>query len=175
MRTHELNEEVLIADGPLVDLTRADVAQLKELALKNLRRRIRVCAHPDSKNSLHEMLIVHTRGAYIRPHKHLGKSESVHVVEGEADVVFFDESGVVDEHIAIGPYESNRPFYYRIEDPLFHTLLVASDFLVMHEVTNGPFDRNETVFAPWAPEEDDVEAIDAFQQRVAALVLGRTT
>ena len=31
------------------------------------------------------MLIVHPAGAYVRPHKHEGKSESTHVVEGDVD------------------------------------------------------------------------------------------
>lgn len=167
MRVQPLNDEVLVAEGPLVELGADDIAELKRLALGNERRRIRICAHPCTTDRLHEMLIVHTRGAYVRPHRHVGKSESVHVLEGEAEVVFFEDDGGVRHVVRLGPYESQRRFYYRLDAPLFHTLLIASDFFVMHEVTNGPFRREETIFAPWAPDDADVGACDEFRERLA--------
>ena len=166
----KLNDEVLVASSPLVQLGRADIEALKQRALGNPRRRIRICAHPDTADRLHEMLIVHTRGAYVRPHKHLQKSESVHIIEGEVNVVFFDDAGAVAEVVRMGDYGSGRKFYYRIGGPRYHTLLITSEFLVFHEVTNGPFRREDTVFAPWAPEEADAAACAAFQQRVAATI-----
>jgi len=173
VRAHQLNEEVLVADGPLVELVADDIAELKERALGNARRRIRICAHPDADASVHEMLIVHTRGAYVRPHKHLGKSESVHVLEGEADVVLFDDAGGVDAVVPIGAYDSGRRFFYRLDAPVFHTFLIGGEFLVMHEVTKGPFRREDTVFAPWSPAEDDAAAADAFQRELAATIGSR--
>lgn len=166
----KLNDEVLVASSPLVQLGRADIEALKQRALGNPRRRIRICAHPDTADRLHEMLIVHTRGAYVRPHKHLQKSESVHIIEGEVNVVFFDDAGAVAEVVRMGDYGSGRKFYYRIGGPRYHTLLITSEFLVFHEVTNGPFRREDTVFAPWGPEEADAAACAAFQQRVAATI-----
>ena len=174
MRAHRLNDEVLVAEGPVVELTAADIADLKERAARNRRRRIRVCAHPDVDDALHEMLIVHMAGAYVRPHKHVGKSESVHVLEGDAEVVLFDDDGGVRSLIPIGPYDSSRRFFYRIDEPVFHTLLVTSEFLVMHEVTNGPFRREETVFAPWSPAEDDVPAAAAYSRRLGEVLAERT-
>ena len=166
----KLNDEVLVASSPLVQLGRADIEALKRQALTNPRCRIRICAHPDTADRLHEMLIVHTRGAYVRPHKHLQKSESVHIIEGEVNVVFFDAAGAVAEVVRMGDYGSGRKFYYRIGGPRYHTLLITSEFLVFHEVTNGPFRREDTVFAPWGPEEADAAACAAFQQRVAATI-----
>jgi len=49
-----------------------------------------------------------------------------------------------------------------MEEPVFHTLIIRSDVLVFHETTNGPFDRKDTVFAPWAPEDDDVDSVSIF-------------
>ena len=40
--------------------------------------------------------------------------------------------------------------------------MIRSDVLVFHETTNGPFDRKDTVFAPWSPEDGDPQGIDAF-------------
>ena len=173
MHVRELNDEVLVAEGPVVELVAADIAELKRRASGNRRRRIRICAHADTSDALHEMLIVHMAGAYIRPHKHLGKSESVHVLEGEADVVLFDDEGGIRSLIPIGSYDSTRRFFYRIDEPVFHTLLVTSEFLVMHEVTNGPFRREETVFAPWSPDDGDAAEADAYRRRLGEAVAGR--
>ena len=57
---------------------------------------------------LHEMLIVHQRGAYVRPHKHPGKMESTHVVKGLVDVVLFDDDGSVRRTIRMGDYASGN-------------------------------------------------------------------
>jgi len=172
MRFQRLNDEVLVATEPLVWIGEEEIAELKTLAAANLRRRIRICAHSEPKDRLHEMLIVHVEGAYIRPHKHLGKSESVHVIEGEADAVFFDDAGTPEKVLALGPYGSARRLYYRLDEPVYHTLLVNSEFFVMHEVTNGPFWREETVFAPWAPAEADGQACERFRLELSRLARG---
>lgn len=137
MRLRKLNDEVLVAEEPIVRVSGADIAALKQQALTNPRQRIRICTHPDTGDRLHEMLIVHTRGSYVRPHKHLNKSEAVHIIEGEVDVVFLDEAGTVSDVVRLGDDRSGREFYYRVGSPLYHTLLIASEFLVFHEITNG--------------------------------------
>lgn len=162
VKTRTVNPEVLYTESGVTPVDRSDVDLFKKLASENPRKRVRLCAHDAPSNTLHEMVIVHERGAYVRPHKHPGKSESSHVIEGVVDVVVFDDDGNVTDIIAMGDYASGRTFYYRMAVPLFHTLLIRSDVLVFHETTNGPFDRRETVFASWAPEDGDEPAIDAF-------------
>jgi cupin fold WbuC family metalloprotein len=164
-----VSEEVIEADEDVLRVDGSLLAELKAAATGTARKRIRICAHRGVDDPLHEMVIVHTRGAYVRPHKHVGKSESLHVVEGVADVVFFDDDGEIREIVPIGDVASGRTFYYRLAAPWFHTLVVSSDVLVFHEVTNGPFRREQTVFAPWAPEETG-EGVAAFQERIAAAV-----
>jgi cupin fold WbuC family metalloprotein len=158
VRTRRLNDEVYVADEPIVKVTRRDVEWLKGLAGATQRRRVRLCAHKDSKDALHEMLIVLDGATYVRPHRHRGKSESFHVVEGKLSVVVFDEHGTVRETIRLGEYASGRQFYYRLAEPAYHTVLIESASAVIHETTNGPFDRAETEFAPWSPSEEDAEA-----------------
>jgi cupin fold WbuC family metalloprotein len=170
MRT--LNDEVIAADEDVVRLDAATVEQLKKAAAANARHRIRICAHHDTSDTLHEMVIVHMQGVYVRPHKHVGKTESMHVVEGVADVVFFDDDGAVLEVLPIGVPASGRTFFYRLASPWYHTLVVRSKFFVFHEVTNGPFHREDTVFAPWAPEEDDAADVARFQDRLASAIAG---
>ena len=178
INVHPQNEEVLYAVDPIVRVNRQDISELIRKASGNARNRIRICSHRTAQDRLHEMLIVHTRETYVRPHKHLGKSESFHVIEGEVDVVIFDEEGAVADAIRMGSYESGKTFYYRIADPLYHTLLIRSDVIVFHEATNGPFRPEDMIFAPWEPDANDVAAQKEFLKRVerdvAALTRRRT-
>jgi cupin fold WbuC family metalloprotein len=158
-RSRAESGEVRYATDAVVLVDRDDVADLTRGALENARRRIRLCTHHGVDDRLHEMFIVHTNDAYVRPHKHPGKSESFHIIEGDVDVVVFDDDGGVADVIRMGAYASGRPFYYRIAEPLYHTLLIRSEVLVFHETTSGPFRRADTVFAPWAPEDGDPSAV----------------
>ena len=179
MPVKDINKEVIYTDRPLVRVSAQDIAVLKEKALGNERRRIRLCAHKDVEDTLHEMLIVHTEGAYVRPHKHLGKSESFHVIEGSVDVVLFNEDGRIEDVLSMGEYGSGKQFFYRLNGAVFHSLIIYSPFLVFHETTNGPFDRSQTVFAPWAPEDSKENEYLSYQEQlrreVAAFKQARLT
>ncbi len=167
MRTKPFNSEVLYPDDPIVKVAERDVAWLKTQAGQNERKRIRLCAHNSVDDSLHEMLIVHTHDTYVRPHKHLNKSESFHVIEGRVDIVLFDNDSNITDLIHMGDYGSGHYFYNRIADSRYHTLLIHSDVLVFHETTNGPFVRSQTIFAPWSPNENDTEAVRKFVSKLA--------
>jgi len=105
------------------------------------------------------MLIVHEKSCYVRPHKHIGKIESFHIIEGQADVILFDEDGNIKKVISMGDYSTGLKFYYRMPPNNYHTLLIKSDVLIFHEVTNGPFRSEDTIFAKWAPEETEGDAV----------------
>lgn len=136
---------------------------------------MRLCAHPTGEDRIHEMLIAMDRTTYIRPHKHVNKSESMHVIEGSADAVFFTDDGAISRVVPLGDYASGREFYFRNSESVYHTLLINSDVLVVHETTNGPFNRADTIFASWAPEESDPAACDAFIKRVRRAVASGST
>lgn len=156
------SDEVLYSEAGILDLTGADIDQLKTAAARNPRKRIRICAHHQPEDRLHEMLIVHERSAYVRPHKHSGKTESTHVIEGTVDVILFDDEGAITRVMELGDYKSGRIFYYRMAEPVYHMLIVRSDVLVFHETTDGPFNRKDTLFPDWAPEENDAAAVASF-------------
>jgi len=160
MRLRKINDEVLYATDNIICVGNTDIDDLKILSDGNARKRVRLCAHPSPEDRLHEMLIVLGKGIYIKPHRHPGKSESFHVIEGCADIVLFDEEGTVIERIELGEYSSGRRFFFRIDRPIYHTVLVISDRFIFHETTNGPFSRSDTEYAPWAPDESDASVWD---------------
>lgn len=149
---------VFIADAALVLLARPDIEGLKKELEKSGRRRMRFCAHQSMDEKIHEMFIIVKKDGYIRPHKHTVKTESLHILEGRADAVIFDEAGGIKEVIKMGDYASGLQFYYRMSQPSYHTLILKTDFLIFKETANGPFDRAETLFAGWAPADADSEA-----------------
>jgi cupin fold WbuC family metalloprotein len=173
MTLAQASPDVFVAQGPIVTVGPCDLAMLKAAASASPRRRARINAHPDGEDTLHEMIIAIDAASYIRPHKHPGKSESFHIIEGEVDVVLFGDEGELEGIVELGAAGGHRAFYYRMSKPIFHTLIVRSGILVVHEITDGPFRPTATVFAEFAPGDRDTDAAQAYQaeliQRVAAM------
>ena len=168
MKTTKFNEEVLFARDSIVQIDASDIAELKQKAKQNPRKRIRICVHKDKKDQIHEMLIVHEKSCYVRPHKHLNKTESFHIIEGKADIILFHEDGVIDQVISMGDMASGLKFFYRLPPACYHTLVIHSDVLVFHEITNGPFRQEETALASWSPEEADLDAVSRYMAMLAS-------
>jgi cupin fold WbuC family metalloprotein len=168
--------EVFLAEGPIAEVGARELATLKAAVEASPRRRARINAHPDGEDALHEMIIAIDRTSYVRPHKHPGKSEAFHIIEGEVDIVVFSDDGAIERIIPLGAPGSGRSFYYRMSRPFFHTLIVRSELLVVHEITNGPFRPQATVFADFAPDEFEETKAAAYQaellQRAAAFLQG---
>ena len=167
MKFRKVSEEVFHNLTPSVTVSQEDVDFLKGAALETGRRRSRLCTHGEPEDPLHEMFIVHHRDAYVRPHKHLSKSESFQLIEGSADVVLFKEDGSIARVIPMGDYRSGKPFYYRIAPSCYHTLVIRSEVLVFHETTTGPFRREDAAFAPWAPDGSDAAQLESYLSRLS--------
>jgi cupin fold WbuC family metalloprotein len=163
------NPEVYYSDAAIVTADDAVIAELKRIAAQNPRLRSRLCTHPDPSSGLHEMLIVHHREAYVRPHKHLGKPESFHVIEGAARVVVFEDNGKIRDVLDMAPYGQGKLCYYRMPDQVFHSILITSEWLVFHETTAGPFDPSRTAFPDWAPDGSDAQAVKSYVATIANL------
>ena len=116
----------------------------------------------ESDEHVHEMFIVHPQGAYIQPHKLLEKSESLLILSGETDYFIFDDDGSISRKIVMGDYQSEKCFFFRFQEPLFHTMIIRSKTLIFLEITKGPFQRKDTVLAEWAPNVDESGAVENF-------------
>ncbi len=158
----QVSEEVLFTTQALTTVTRNDIELLKERAQLTRRKRMRLCAHPNTAARVHEMLIVLPKGAYVRPHEHVNKDESFHLIEGTVTVIVFGHDQSVQEVIPMGTVVSGKPFYYRMPGGIYHTFLIESEVVVFHETTTGPFKKADMVLAAWAPEEEDEPAAARF-------------
>jgi len=154
----QVAEGLFYPDQPIVRVTAGDLAVILAAAEASPRKRARLCVHSDPQELMHEMFIVHVAGAYVRPHRHLGRAESFHVLEGKADVVVFDDAGRIVELIPMGPLGSGRVPFYRMNCSHFHSVLVHAPYFTVHETTTGPLDPKTTEFADWSPAEDHPQA-----------------
>jgi cupin fold WbuC family metalloprotein len=137
--------------------------KLKRHAFEADLKRARLCLHHSAEDALHEMVIVFHRDTLVSPHRHVAKSESFHLIFGELDVVLFDEAGRPTRVIRMGERGTGRSQVYRLSGPVWHSVIVHSEYAAIHEVTNGPFRPEAGDFAPWAPTEP--AALRAFLAR----------
>ena len=126
------------------------------------RQRIRMCVHSNDDAEVHQMFIVHPGGAYVRPHKHNKKHESLLVLEGSADYLLFSEAGKLEDRVELSDFQSGSSFFQITPAGFYHSLIIKTRWLVFIEVTNGPFIRGESTFSPWSPEEGDIANVAEF-------------
>jgi cupin fold WbuC family metalloprotein len=157
IKTFKENDEVLYSNEEFISVSKNDIHILKKLADKNIRKRVRLCAHKSPNEKLHEMIIVHSKDCYVRPHCHVSKAESIFVIEGEADLIIFNEQGKIKKIVALSNNTKNGIIFHRQHKGTIHMIIIKSDYFVFHEVTEGPFKREDTFFPPWAPEGNNIK------------------
>jgi len=143
------------------------IAFLKDRAQQSPLRRSRLCLHHSNDDLIQQMLIVMCRDVLFRPHRHGAKTESFHMIEGLLDIVLFDDQGNAEKIVHMGPFGSTAVFCHRLNVSQFHAVLPQSDFVVMHEITTGPWIKDEAEFASWAPREP--RALRAFLEKSARI------
>ena len=136
------------------------VSELKEAAIALGNKNVRLCLHENPDAAFHEMINLEHRGGYYRPHKHTGKGESYHIIEGRMGAFIFDETGqVVDANVL----DARQNFLYRVGVDTFHAVMPLSDVLIYHESKPGPFLREgDSIFPPWAPDGNDPAEVAAY-------------
>lgn len=150
----------------IAEIRSEQLNQLKLAAKEAAPKRARFCLHRDHADLIQEMVIAFCRGSYVRPHRHINKSESFHVIEGDLLVVFFDNSGSMIRRIEMGPIGTGKTFLYRLNADLWHTVVPLSDYVILHETTTGPFVKSEEDYAAWSPMDNDPDEIELFSKRL---------
>ena len=65
--------------------------ELKILAQNDPNKRARICLHKNDEEMVQEMIIAFCKDSYIRPHRHIDKSESYHIIEGRIEIIFYND------------------------------------------------------------------------------------
>ena len=149
--------------GPIIEVDDATIEMLLDAAAAEPKRRARLNMHNSDDDLIHEMIIAFRSDSLNVPHRHVGKSESMHVMRGAVDIVTFDDAGAPQRRIRLAA--KNHPTMYylssicRMSSPIWHTVIPMDDKVVVHETTNGPFVPGKNMeIPPWAPQESELAA-----------------
>ena len=145
--------EVFTQTDPIIEVGSAWIERLKAAADQSPLRRARLCLHQQPQDFVQEMILALCHDVLFPPHRHHNKSESFHIIEGELDLIIFDDNGRSKWILRMGPPGMGRTFCYRLNASLYHALLPRTPFVVFHETTTGPFVKGDAQFAPWAPND----------------------
>ena len=153
-------EDAFPVDEQLID-------ELKQRAAASPTGRFRLCLHQSTDEVVQDMLIVHCRENYSRPHRHPESAVSLKIIEGELAVLLFDDQGEVTRTMELGPHGGGKAVCVRLAPGVWYATLCRSEMVVFYETKQGPFVRDRSNnWAPWSPAEDDPSGIAAFQARI---------
>jgi len=162
--------KVIFRKGRIVSIDSKQISLLKKLLHESPDKKARICLHSSFANALQEMLIIHGCGAYVRPHKHIKKDESISIIEGRGLLVIFSQKGKIKKVLPLSARSGKGNFVCRVNKGLWHSLVILSDALIFHEVSAGPFmGENENVFPVWAPSNEKIYEVKRFLKRISAV------
>jgi len=116
------------------------------------RRRANHNIHNSSSDLVQRFFIVTNRDSYIRPHRHLSRSELALAIRGGFSVLTFDEYGHVTARYEVG--DNTPSIGFETPQRTWHTLVAVTDGSAFLEVKEGPYDPAlASEFAPWSPPE----------------------
>ncbi len=153
----------------LADIVRIDrkmVAHLKELARSSDGpQNARISLHGSPDHIHHEMIVLHHRHFYYRPHKHLTKGESCKIIEGAlVYYVFNDVGNIADSYVLNAEGEG---LIYRLEEKTWHSSYPISEYAIFLESKPGPYlGEGDSLFPEWAPDGSDEGAGIAYMERL---------
>ena len=132
---------------PLDETVRIDatiVARLKQLAVDEYGGQLRLNLHGDAKSDLHEMIIIESKGAPRKIHKHAYKDESYQIIEGAMEVRLYDDEGRLTrtERLEAG---GDMTFLFRVGKGRWHRTVPILDVVVYKESRSGPFEGGDSI------------------------------
>ncbi len=161
--------KVIFRRSKMIPIDSKEIRLLKGELKKSPDKKARICLHDNFDNALQEMLIIHGRGAYVRPHRHISKDESISIIKGRGLLVIFNETGKVKRIIPLASKSGKGNFLCRVGRNIWHSIVILSDDLIFHEVSPGPFvGEDEHIFPEWAPSCEETDAVRRFMKYISA-------
>jgi cupin fold WbuC family metalloprotein len=168
----EINSEVsFFKDQNSPNFDTESISELRAKFHQSPRQRYRLCFHKNEQETLHEMIVIYDAATYVRPGKHLGRAESLLLLEGVIDFYFFDDDGNPIRKIVLDANGKKGVKYLRVPPNTWHGMYMHKGSpCVIKETISGPYDRQTLLWAEWSPEnlsENEVEEYySAFEVRL---------
>ena len=135
------------------------ISRIKKIAFKT-KKNIRISLHRSPNEEFHNIIIFHWNSTYYKPHKHLYKEETCHMIEGSQRVITLDSHAKI---IADHKLNSKNNLIFKIKKNTIHTAVILSKYVIFHESKPGPYlGDKDSIFPKWAPKEDDHKGIKKF-------------
>ncbi len=148
----ELNDAVEVSASAVVLITEDLINKTIARARKAVRKRARILLHPQTDDSLHEMLVALPRESCDVPHINFKSGKSFHIVRGEMAVMVFSDDGKKTVSYRLKAGDSGLQRMLRLNKASWHTIIPLSEYAVFIETISGPFIGNQ--FAPWAAAQE---------------------
>jgi cupin fold WbuC family metalloprotein len=125
----------------IVKKSQAD--EVLDKAKDSPRRRLTHNFHKSFDGKIQRMINGGYSDTYIRPHKHEDpdKLEIFSILRGKLAVIFFDDSGNIDEYVIID--ENSDTKAVEVPPRIYHCFVVLSERAAIHEIKEGPYDPKE--------------------------------
>jgi cupin fold WbuC family metalloprotein len=123
---------------------------------------VRICLHRNRKSNHHDMIILQQKKNFYKPHKHLKKGETYHIIKGSMICVIFNNNGNIKNlcHIKKGDI-------FRTPINKYHTMLPYSKFVIYHESKVGPFLlKRDSIFPHWIKKFINEKEIALFKNMI---------
>ena len=156
MQTKKLTAETSYVKAPHAVYFNSDLKEYLEHSYADSpRSRHRICFHQSQNVEIHDIIITYDAGSYIPVNKHIGKSETLCVIQGLIEIFFFNDQGKCYLKQILGSVDSGHPFLTRIPPNTWHGLRVISDVpCIVKETIPGPYSRDTLQWANFSPTEE---------------------
>ncbi len=149
-------------------ITAQELSELKQNAAAADRRRTHLNIHESLDAPVQRLFVATEPDTYMRPHRHphSHKWEFFVVLEGEIDLLLFDESGALQQRVAM---RADGARAVEVPPGVWHAYLCRQAGTLALEIKEGAYiPTAEADFAAWAPAENSSSAGDFLQwMRVA--------
>lgn len=133
------------------------IEKLKRISEENANANARLCLHASPDESLHDMIILEYQNKKCRkPHKHLEKEETLHMIEGKMMSLIFDDEGNLIEKTLL----DDENLVYRTSKNQYHVWLPLTNHVIYREIKQGPFKQEDNIPPKWDYIKKLIEHLD---------------
>ena len=123
------------------------IKEIKKIAFKS-KKNLRINLHANPNSKFHNMIIFHWKNTYYKPHKHILKEETCHMIKGKQKIITLDGRGKIITNQLL---DDKKNIIFRIEKNTFHTSKIISKYVIFHESKPGPYlGIKDSILPKWA-------------------------